>query len=80
MDVQDNFLWLMRSISIQKFTAGGVFLKQWGSRGSGAGQFNYPWGIAAAGDGTVYVADTSNHRIQLFTLDGEFVAWWGRAD
>ncbi len=31
-----------------------------------------------AGDGTIYVADTSNHRIQLFTPDGEFIAWWGR--
>ncbi len=36
--------------------------------------------MAASSDGTVYVADAGNHRIQLFTPDGEFVAWWGRAD
>ena len=65
---------------VQQFSAGGQFLKQWGSWGSGAGQFRHPLGIAVAGDGTVYVADRGNNRIQLFTPDGEFIAWWGRAD
>jgi predicted membrane-bound mannosyltransferase/DNA-binding beta-propeller fold protein YncE len=43
----------------------------------GAGQFREPWGIAVADDGTVYVADTWNHRIQHFTADGEFLNSWG---
>ena len=59
---------------------GGEFLNAWGSAGSDAGQFDRPSGIAVAGDGTVYVVDTGNHRIQLFTPDGEFIAWWGRED
>jgi uncharacterized protein (TIGR03663 family) len=44
----------------------------------GAGQFREPWGIAVADDGTVYVADTWNHRIQHFTADGQFLNAWGR--
>lgn len=43
----------------------------------GAGQFNEPWGIAVGPDGSVYVADLWNHRIQQFTADGRFVRAWG---
>jgi len=38
-----------------------------GSRGKGAGQFNYPSGVAC--DGTaLYVGDTNNHRVQKLRL------------
>jgi len=43
----------------------------------GAGQFNEPWGIAVGPDGTVYVADLWNHRVQQFTADGRFLRAWG---
>ncbi len=43
----------------------------------GAGQFKEPWGVAVAADGTVYVADTWNHRIQSFSPVGEFLQAWG---
>lgn len=43
----------------------------------GDGQFQEPWGIAVADDGRVYVADTWNHRVQVFDSDGTFLYKWG---
>jgi hypothetical protein len=51
---------------IQKFTGTGSYLAQWGSLGSGNGQFHYPYGVATDATGNVYVADTYNNRIQKF--------------
>jgi DNA-binding beta-propeller fold protein YncE len=62
---------------IQYFTATGSYLGQWGSCGSGNGQFVLPRGIAVARNGNVYVADTRNHRIQYFTAAGSYLGKWG---
>ncbi len=48
-----------------------------GSQGSEAGQFNAPRGIALAPDGSLYIADSRNHRIQHFSADGQFLRAWG---
>jgi len=45
----------------------GTFLKSWGSRGSDDGQFRSIHGIAIDASGNVYVADTGNDRIQVFS-------------
>jgi DNA-binding beta-propeller fold protein YncE len=43
----------------------------------GDGQFQEPWGITVSDDGRVYVADTWNHRIQVFDREGTFLSKWG---
>jgi hypothetical protein len=51
-----------------------------GWAGTGEGVFSFGGqnaGIAVAPDGSVYVADAANNRVQQFTAEGEFVAMWG---
>ncbi|MBZ0267293.1 hypothetical protein K8I85_03995 [bacterium] len=71
---------------IQKFTSTGTYVTQWGSNGSGDGQFSGPNGLeigpvdVAAGAGTtqaVYVADTGNDRVQIFSEDGTYLTQFG---
>jgi DNA-binding beta-propeller fold protein YncE len=62
---------------IQVFEADGTFVRTWGSKGTGHGQFNQPWDVAISGDGKVYVTDRRNHRIQVFDTGGTFVRTWG---
>ncbi len=68
---------------IQRLDSNGEPLQSWGSFADVAqgaapgGTFNQPWGIAVGPNGSVYVADTWNHRIQKFTPAGEFVKMWG---
>ena len=38
-----------------------------GTEGTGDGEFSDPYGVGVASDGTVYVADMKNHRIQKFS-------------
>jgi uncharacterized protein (TIGR03663 family) len=68
---------------IQHLAPDGSVLQVWGSYAdisqgeAPGGTFFEPWGIALGSDGSVYVADTWNHRIQKFTSDGKFVNMWG---
>ena len=48
-----------------------------GSSGSGNGQFSNPQGVAVDGAGNVYVADTSNNRVQKFDAGGAYLTQWG---
>ena len=53
------------------------FVTNWGSQGSGDGQFDKPVSIAVDLSGNVYVADTGNSRIQKFNSNGTFITKWG---
>jgi DNA-binding beta-propeller fold protein YncE len=61
---------------VHKFTADGRLLFSWGEPGTGPGQFRLPHGLAVDRQGTVYVADRENSRIQLFTPDGKYLSAW----
>jgi DNA-binding beta-propeller fold protein YncE len=61
---------------VVKFAADGRYLKAWGERGTGPGQFNTPHSIAVDSKGLVYVSDRENNRIQIFDANGEFLKQW----
>jgi hypothetical protein len=55
---------------VAKFDSKGVFIKSWGSRGTGPGMFGDVLAIAVDANGDVYVADGGNKRIQVFDNNG----------
>ena len=62
---------------IDKYSPGGVLAWSIGSRGSGAGEFEWLSGIDIDSVGNIYAVDRRNHRIQKFSPDGDFIAEWG---
>jgi DNA-binding beta-propeller fold protein YncE len=59
---------------VLKLSPHGSLVSQWGSRGSGPGQLRAPQGIAVDDrSGRVYVVDTDNKRIQMFSLAGKYL-------
>lgn len=57
---------------VAKVDKDGNWIKSWGEPGTGPGQFHTPHSIAVDAKGSVYVADRSNRRIQVFDGEGNF--------
>lgn len=84
IDPEGN-LWVAdgRNNRFQIFSPDGEFLETWGTAGSGEGQFDFLLGGCACAaivwdaDGSFYVADPGNYRIQKFAPDRTFVTAWG---
>src|SRR6202008_2267155 len=59
-----------------KFSKDGKFIKGWGKKGSGPGEFDTLHRLAMDSKGRLFVADRGNNRIQIFDQDGNFIAQW----
>jgi len=61
---------------ILEYTAQGKRVREWGTPGTGPGEFHLPHGIAIDAQNIIYVADRENGRIQRFNLDGHYIGEW----
>jgi len=81
------YLFELDNMRVQKYRPDGGFLREWGGEGTGDGQFTHPPVTApmaiftypklvVQGD-RVYVTDPMLGRVQVFDLEGVFLAAWG---
>ncbi len=66
---QEGRVYGTRESSVKVYSPEGELLVEWGSHGSGPGQFGQATGIAVDEQGFVYVADFVNQRIQVFRVE-----------
>lgn len=55
----------------------GRHLQDIGKRGSEPGEFNLPTDVAVAADGSIFVVDAGNFRVQVFDGEGRFLRFFG---
>ncbi len=61
---------------ILEYTPEGKRVREWGTPGTGPGEFHLPHGIAVDENGVIYVADRENGRIERFDLQGRYLGEW----
>lgn len=67
---------------VQRFTHDGAFVLEWGASppayaaGADIGALDQPTAIAVDRDNIVYVGERGNHRIQVFSVDGDVLGLW----
>jgi DNA-binding beta-propeller fold protein YncE len=70
--------WALNAVC--QYRMDGTLVRQIGSKGSAAGQFDGPWGLTVSKAGELFVADKDNHRVQVFRVfDGAFLRQIGGA-
>ncbi|QDU30567.1 NHL repeat protein [Anatilimnocola aggregata] len=81
---RQGLLWITDACNhrLQVFDVSGPepkLAKSWGEYGSGPGQLSYPYDLHLDEPaGHIYLCEFGNHRIQKFTLDGQYLGHWGR--
>ena len=64
------------SARIVKFSSSGEFIRAWGKKGTGSGEFETPHALAMDSSGRLFVGDRGNSRVQIFDQDGNFLEEW----
>jgi DNA-binding beta-propeller fold protein YncE len=64
---------------VHKYTREGQLIKEWGGHGREPGEFLRPQSMAIDENDHLWVADSCNHRIQIFDADGKLLRSWGEA-
>jgi DNA-binding beta-propeller fold protein YncE len=65
-----------RNSRVHRYDAKGAHITSWGRPGTDPGEFSLPHNVAMFGDDGVIVCDRENHRVQVFSVDGEFRTSW----
>ena len=61
---------------IHHFDHEGKFIKSWGISGTNPGEFSLPHNVNMISDTEMLVCDRENHRVQIFSVNGEFIREW----
>lgn len=61
---------------VVQFDRSGKYVRQWGTKGAGDGQFDIVHDITIDARGLLYIADRNNQRIQIFNQQGKFLGKW----
>jgi sugar lactone lactonase YvrE len=61
---------------VLKFDRTGKLIKEWGKKGTGAGEFDQPHALAMDSQGRLFVGDRGNNRIQIFDQEGQLLDTW----
>jgi DNA-binding beta-propeller fold protein YncE len=79
VDKEVKFLYVVDSKNnrIEKFYTNGTFVKSWGSKGTGDGQFDLPISLVIDSKGNIIVNDLGNSHIQKFDTNGKFIMKFG---
>jgi DNA-binding beta-propeller fold protein YncE len=70
--VTDGYL----NSAVHRFSNEGEHISSWGGPGSAPGHFSLPHGVCFAGEDRVVICDRENFRLQVFTLEGEWIDSW----
>ena len=71
-----NQKWYALDHHVQVFNSDLTLFGSFGKKGTGKGQFYSPCSLACDPDGRVFVADSGNNRVQVFTAEGKFLQFF----
>jgi sugar lactone lactonase YvrE len=61
---------------VSVFDKSGKFIKSFGKKGTGPGEFRSPHTVAMDSQGNLFVGDRDNNRIQILDQDGKYLTEW----